>query len=97
MPYLKILNNYVALQIKNWTADIKMKPLFSYDESMTAFLDQKLNRIEKEKMDCESDVSNESMEKVIKETPVDKSLCPVNSCAGNFVSDMGMEIVVQTK
>ena len=97
MPYLKRLSNYVALQIKNKTPDIKMKPLVSYDESMTTFVDQKLNSVEKEKMDCESDVSNESKDKVTKESPAEKSLYPVNSSASNSVPDMEMEIVVETK
>lgn len=74
-----------------------MKPLVSYDASMTAFVDQKLNNVEKEKVGGESDVSNENKDKVTRDSPAEKSLCPVNSCASNSVPNIEKQIVVQTK
>ncbi len=40
------------------------------DEIMTAFVDQKLNSVEKEKMDCDSDAPNGSKDRKKKKFPL---------------------------
>ena len=56
-PHLRRMHNYVALQIKNNSIEINMKPLVPYTETMSTYIDKKFAK--KIKMDCDSDNSTE--------------------------------------
>ena len=56
-PHLRRLHNYVALQIKSNSLNITMKTSLEYEESMTAYVDSKLNEPKKIKMDIDNNVA----------------------------------------